>query len=451
MSPASMQWLRGRGALMCLAAAGLCRPMAAVSAQPVVITGLAYDSLHTRPLAGALVAIEGTGRSALSDANGRFRFDSVAAGDYRLTVQHDAFDAIGLNGASRTVRVNGENVSVVLALPSFATLWSGLCGSAAPARDTLLVFGSVRLAAGDAGSRTSLVGAGEWIELSGKGSSLADIGQRRFRREASVDSSGNYALCGLPMGVPLTLAFAASATDSLRRVAFTMPATAERVARQDIVLPRGTAAARGAGGVLRGVVRNARGTGIAGASVSVGELEAVRSDDSGRYVLRGIPEGTHQLEVMAIGYQVASRPVVIDAASPAVIDVSLSAVTRLEAIKVEATVLAERTRAIEERVRAGFGYHRDSTVMHDFPGVPEVLNSIPGVRMRRVGTRVIVSGPCPNWDVRIDGLPGDTDDLRALDPRDVAMMEVYVRTIPSELMSRRGCPVLVWTKRGLGR
>lgn len=418
--------------------------------QSVAITGFAYDSLHTRPLAGALVAIEGTGRSALSDANGRFRFDSVMAGSYRLTVQHEAFDAIGLNGASRTVRVNGESVSVVMALPSFATLWSRLCGSAAPARDTLLVFGSVRLAAGDTVGRTSLVGTGEWIELSGRGSSLADIGQRRFRREASVDSSGSYALCGLPTGVPLTLAFAAAPGDSLRRVTFTMPPTTERVARQDIVLPGG-GAARGARGVLRGVVRNARGAGIAGASVTLCEFEGVRSDDSGRYVLRGIPDGTHQLEVMAIGYQVASRPVVIDAASPAVIDVSLSAVTRLEAIKVEATVLAERTRAIEERVRAGFGYHRDSTVMRDFPGIPEVLNSIPGVRMRRVGTRVIVSGPCPNWDIRIDGLPSDTDDLRALDPRDVAMMEVYVRTIPSELISRRGCPVLVWTKLGLGR
>ncbi|MBY0489630.1 MAG: carboxypeptidase-like regulatory domain-containing protein [Gemmatimonadaceae bacterium] len=366
-------------------------------------------------------------------------------------MQHDAFDAIGLNGASRAVRVVREDIPVVLALPSFATLWSRLCGSTAPAHDTLLVFGSVRLAAGDTVSRASLVGTGEWIELSGKGKSLADIGQRRLRREASVDTSGSYALCGLPMGVPLTLAFAASANDSLRRVAITMAPTTERVARQDIVLPSG-GAARAALGVLRGVVRNARGAGIAGASVTVGEFEGVRSDDSGRYVLRGIPEGTHQLEVMAIGYQVASRPVVIDATSPAVIDVSLSAVTRLEAIKVEATVLAERTRAIEERIRAGFGYHRDSTVMRDFPGVPEVLDSIPGVRMRRVGTRVVVSGPCPNWDIRIDGIPGDTDDLRALDPRDVAMMEVYTRNPPSELMTgRRGCPLLVWTKRGLGR
>ncbi|MBY0489631.1 MAG: carboxypeptidase-like regulatory domain-containing protein [Gemmatimonadaceae bacterium] len=80
MSRPAMQWLRAHSALMCFVAAGLCPPLNAVHAQPVVITGLAYDSLHTRPLAGALVTIEGTGRSALSDANGRFRFDSVAAG-----------------------------------------------------------------------------------------------------------------------------------------------------------------------------------------------------------------------------------------------------------------------------------------------------------------------------------------------------------------------------------
>lgn len=418
------------------------------------IIGVTFDSLHVRPLAGAMVAIEGTGRSTLSDANGRFRFDSVSAGTYRLTVQHDAFDAIGLNGASRGVRVDRDDVQVTLALPSFATLWSRLCGSPVPARDTMLVFGSVRLAEGDTISRASLVGAGEWVELSGKGTSLADIGQRRFRREASVDSIGSYALCGLPVGIPLTLVFAASPTDSLRRVQVTLASASERVIRQDVTLPAGSMG-RAARGVLTGVVRNANGAGIAGASVMVGEFDTVRTDEGGQFVVRDIPEGTHQLRIIAIGFQGVSQPVVIDARRSVAVELSLTSVTRLEAIKVESTILSERTRSIEARMKMGFGYHRDSSVMRDFPGVVESLNSVPGVRVLRRGTQVqiVSNGGCSRWDVRLDGRPVDVEDLRILDPREIAMMEVYPRpsTVPSELMSRRGCPLLVWTKRGLGR
>ena len=116
-------------------------------------------------------------------------------------------------------------------------------------------------------------------------------------------------------------------------------------------------------------------------------------------------------------------------------------------------MLSERTRAIEERVRAGYGYHRDSMVVRNFPGVLEVLSSIPNVRLIRRGTQIRIDGQCAKWDIRLDGKPADIDDLQTLSPRDVAMMEVYTRALstPSELMSSRGCPVVVWTKRGLGK
>src|ERR1043165_5340578 len=45
------------------------------------VRGVAYDSLHARPLRGALVAL-GTNRSTISDTLGRFAFDNVPGGDY---------------------------------------------------------------------------------------------------------------------------------------------------------------------------------------------------------------------------------------------------------------------------------------------------------------------------------------------------------------------------------
>lgn len=109
----------------------------------VTMRGLAYDSLRGIPLAGAFVALEGTRRSAVSDAHGRFQFDSVPAGTHSITMQHDVLDSIGFSSRSARVTVDATHRNVTVAVPSFATLWRGLCGGPAPS-DSGLVYGIVR-------------------------------------------------------------------------------------------------------------------------------------------------------------------------------------------------------------------------------------------------------------------------------------------------------------------
>jgi hypothetical protein len=58
---------------------------------------------------------------------------------------------------------------------------------------------------------------------------------------------------------------------------------------------------------------------------------------------------------------------------------------------------------------------------------------------------------CGNLDFRLDGHPSTQEDFALLDPQSIAAVEVYRRTIPAELMSNRGCPIMVWTKGGLGK
>src|SRR5205823_2275055 len=73
---------------------------------PVTVAGIAYDSLHARPLGNAFVIVEGTTRSAISDSSGHFLIDSVTPGPYRIIMQHDALDALGISSAGARVLVS---------------------------------------------------------------------------------------------------------------------------------------------------------------------------------------------------------------------------------------------------------------------------------------------------------------------------------------------------------
>jgi hypothetical protein len=60
------------------------------------LQGVAFDSVHSMPLVGAIVQVEGSGRFAISDSLGRFLADSIAPGSYRLVVEHPMLDTIGI-------------------------------------------------------------------------------------------------------------------------------------------------------------------------------------------------------------------------------------------------------------------------------------------------------------------------------------------------------------------
>src|SRR5437868_15327591 len=88
----------------------------------LALRGIAYDSLHGRPLAGAFVGIAGMSVSAMSDSAGRFVLMNVPKGSQRVVMQHDVLDAIGLSAAGTRVNVNSDRDTVVVAVPSFGTL-----------------------------------------------------------------------------------------------------------------------------------------------------------------------------------------------------------------------------------------------------------------------------------------------------------------------------------------
>src|SRR3954470_21772330 len=85
-------------------------------AQTVRVTGATFDSLSGRPLAAAFLTLGS--KSTMADSTGRFSFDSVVPGTYRLTMQHDVLDSLGLSGIALTVPVTEGMQPIRVATPS---------------------------------------------------------------------------------------------------------------------------------------------------------------------------------------------------------------------------------------------------------------------------------------------------------------------------------------------
>src|SRR5437762_5975893 len=74
-----------------------------------LLRGVVYDSLiSAAPLEGAEVWIEGTNRTARTDALGRFELAALAAGRYRLTFEHPVLDSTGLAAPPVVGRCRGR-------------------------------------------------------------------------------------------------------------------------------------------------------------------------------------------------------------------------------------------------------------------------------------------------------------------------------------------------------
>ncbi len=441
----------------------------AQAAAVVSVEGLAYDSLMRRPLPDAMIAVEGTGRSAISDAKGRFRLDSVPEGTRVFMMQHAAFDSLGLSGVSVRVTVQRKMSRVVFGVPSFETLWRAACGDQPAPRDSALVFGTVRDAANLEPTSNAMV-EGAWVDLVGGGKSLTSIGQRRWRRTAATDARGEYALCGVPVSTALTLR---AAIDTARVTSIELAPTAQRVQRRDLMVSRAVIAtaqaarpddttrtdsrpqqAAGPSGVVAGIVTNASGMAVANAAVAVDTMAEVRTGEDGRFLVRDVPIGTRQLSIVAIGMTPYTATFDLREGDTAKLVIPMSSVQTLSEVSVKATATGSiRERGIDERKMVGLGYFRDSTFIASVPYMASALRAIPGVIVSGHPYRpVVYSQACSGFRVYQDGQPILVDELGTMDLRSIAQLEIYTRNAaPADVPGGRGCAILVWTKAGLGK
>src|SRR5204863_6719977 len=79
-----------------------------------LLRGVVYDSLiSAAPLEGAEVWVEGTNRTARTDAAGRFELTALAAGHYRLSFDHPLLDSIGVAAPPVVVDVVADGATAV--------------------------------------------------------------------------------------------------------------------------------------------------------------------------------------------------------------------------------------------------------------------------------------------------------------------------------------------------
>lgn len=425
---------------------------AAIQAQAtgVTVQGIAYDSLRREVLPDAFIALGNVG-SATTDSRGRFTFENVAPGVHTLQLQHARLDSMGLPGVSARVTITDGRERVVIAIPSFGTIWRAACGARPAPRDSGIVYGAVR----DARTGNALAGADvalSWIDL--RASRALSLSQRLYLVETRTDERGEYGICGVPVddGVRIHATGDETASGILD-----FPMSGLRIRRRDLAVGPVDTSASAPRGLISGTVTDPAGGAIEGARIVLDDAPAATSNAEGRFFVRGVPLGTRQVEIFSIG----TRPVVLAvdvlAEQMSSVSVALSRVTMLDQVTVTGTPWQRRVVGeLEERKRGGFGTIVDSTSFGKAGAMSSVFGALPSVTLRYGRSNsftLTLPGPQATQctaNLFIDGWKAEYDQLSTLRPDDIAVVESYPRhfTVPFRFTttgSQCGA-IVVWTK-----
>ncbi|HEX4936472.1 MAG TPA: carboxypeptidase-like regulatory domain-containing protein, partial [Gemmatimonadaceae bacterium] len=373
------------------------------------VSGVVFDSLSSRPLAGAtvqLVTMSETrqARSVQTSPTGAFAFDSVQVGTYLLGFYHPLLDSLGAQAPlSRVdVRAAGE-VRAALAIPSAATVRRAYCGARAVADSVGLFLGAVR-GAGDGYARTSASVRIQWSEITiGPGGIQRAV--QSLQRDAN--DQGIAAVCGLPPGA-MVMVRAGSGADSSGYAELEVPPSgilrrdlyvgASRVVAvrdsagepaADSTLAAGGAAptVRRGDAILRGIVRKPDGTPVDGARLTFwGAGVEATTTSTGSYRMEQLPAGTYTVEARALGFLPQRHAIDIRERDETVADFRLESFgTFLDTVRVTAQSVwkSREMREFDERRKRGFGTFLDEDAIakrHPIY-VADLVRMTPGVQV----------------------------------------------------------------------
>lgn len=437
------------------------------TARHISVVGSVRDSIADRAVVGAVVQMVRTDAmrtawSTRTDDRGRFRFDSIAPGEYFATFFHPAVDSLGVQAPVRRVRLGARDPERLdLGIPALERVMTALCPDTRPTDSAAVLVGEVRDADTGAPIAQAIVLA-HWVDFVIDQEGLRTVPQGV---QTSTGSEGGFALCQLPAnGQVAVQASAGTRATGVLEVDF----KTRSIVRRDFTLAEGTTSTTGRDSVLRGparltgVVLNESNRPVRDAIVEVMRTGiSTSTDTAGRFELANLPVGTHALEVRRIGFAPQHIPVHLAARKPSIISVVLEQPVRmLAAVQVTETLYSRRRTEIERRRRRGFGHFitREELDRSAASQLSDILRRVPGVRVYSSPTGNVVvfqrgssmSGPC-RPTVYLDGMRlGSTEDLDFLaNVSSLEAVEVYTGAgqTPVEFWSGGGCGSLVlWTR-----
>ncbi len=456
------------------------------------ISGVVFDSLSRKPVAGAEVQLQRVDslpqdkqseiRSTVTTAAGAFEFSDVENGHYRLGFFSLSTDSLGVTMPTRQVEVrDGKSVRADLAVPSHAGLIALVCGRNAVSHESAFLMGFVRDAESLAPAEKSVV-ALQWDEMViGKGGLRGEI------KEITTQTRGDgwYAFCNVPVETMMQLRVMRNADTSgvisadlvggqvVRRDLYI--GSGRRVTVPDSVFDEGTSIIqtrqvwRG-DAQLTGRVRSTNGMPLASARVGIeGSDATTTTNERGEFTLTGLPSGSQTLSARALGFLPQRTTVQLvrgHALHEVVVDLT-SLKFFLDTIRVTTTRLyTSDENGFEGRKRAGQGRYIDRTqidkqqpvqasdLLRMIPRV-EVMQSAMGFFGKVVAFRKPFSfeGYC-RPDLYVDGFlfrSGDMEIDEIVMPDQIEGIEVYTKPAlaPAQFTNNMsGCgSIVVWTRK----
>ena len=406
------------------------------------LQGVVIDSIHNAPLANAVVLIEGAQRSAVTDKEGRYRIDSIPAGQHRVAVLHPLLDTVGIQMRTPLYPfLGGESHDLDIAVPGGAQLVKALCPPARIALGPAVMLGFVRdpdTKAPARGARVELV----YYENDPIGRKMARV------RSDIVDSSGQYRICGIPADMTGKVQVFRNGVSSGEVPVEVANGVALRafgiVAKHQAIAEMTT----DSGKVKRVAVGRARVTGkvidktgkpLSGARIALqGGGTVAISRANGDFTLDSLPSGTQALQARKLGYAATEVAVELSANEPQRTTITMGDfVPTLAAMRIEAA----QDKALSDigylqRKQTGMGFYMDgNAINHTAMSFSDVMRVAPGLRISPAGdgrTYVITDARsagngCVNYYV--DGFPfttmtpGDVDQY--IRPDELVAIEVY--------------------------
>ena len=180
------------------------------------------------------------------------------------------------------------------------------------------------------------------------------------------------------------------------------------------------AANAGAQSQMSGAVRDSAGRPIPGAQVSIPKLEkAATTDDSGRYVIRDLPAGSHSMDVKRPGYKLSTANVDLGDNEKLIRDFVLQgAVAELEAMRAAekpAAVRPSRTVISAQQIEEG---HYDN--------VYAAIEALRPQWLKSRGTSSFSNTSADKvWVYQDNVKVGDVETLRSIPPKEIVAVRYY--------------------------